>query len=172
MKKYVFKPYDKTFPQLFEKERVKIAAAVKNNCVIEHIGSTAVDGLGGKGIIDIAIAVNKSEMETVSKQLQELGYELRLAWSTPDRLFLRADLEDEQEGVRRYHIHLTYRASSDWKGLIGFRDYLREHPQEALEYAELKKKAAGEVNEEGSKYRKLKEPLIESIIAKIKKENT
>jgi GrpB-like predicted nucleotidyltransferase (UPF0157 family) len=167
MKKYVFKPYDKTYPQLFKKEKAKILKAVKHNCVIEHIGSTAVAGLGGKGIIDIAIAVDKSEMEAVSEQLQKLGYELRLMWSTPDRLFLRADLEDEKEEKRRYHIHLTYQASSDWKGFIGFRDYLKQHPQEALEYAKLKKKAADEVNEEGAKYRKLKEPLIDSILAKI-----
>ena len=70
MKKYLFKPYSKIFPDLFEREKERISSHIKEDLVIEHVGSTAVPGLGGKGIIDIAIAVSKKEMESVSKQLQ------------------------------------------------------------------------------------------------------
>ncbi len=163
MKKYVFKPYSKIFPTLFEKEKQRILARIKTDLTIEHIGSTAVPGLGGKGIIDIAIAVNKTNMESTSKQLQDLGYEYRPNFSTPDRFYFVIYLPDPEEENRRYHIHLTYPENNEWKELIGFRDYLRCHPEELQEYAELKKKAAFEANHEGDRYRKVKEPIFAKI---------
>ncbi len=92
---------------------------------IEHVGSTAVPGLGGKGIIDIAIGVEKECMEDIKNKLQELGYEFRPSFSTPDRFYFIIYLPDPEEDRRRYHIHLTYLESKEWKELIGFRDYLR-----------------------------------------------
>ena len=164
--KYVFKPYNPIFPTLFEKEKSRIAAHLGRAVAIEHIGSTAVPGLGGKGIIDIAIAVDRNEIENVSKKIQEIGYEFRPNFSTPDRFYFVAIRPDPEEGERRYHIHLTYPENSEWKDLIFVRDYLRAHPEEAREYEELKKKAASEANQEGEKYRAIKNPLIRKILQK------
>ncbi len=58
MKKYVFKPYGKIFPELFLKEKERISGSLGAGAVIEHVGSTAVPGLGGNGIIDIAIHIS------------------------------------------------------------------------------------------------------------------
>ena len=142
MKKYVFKPYSKIFPKLFQKEKERISRNLKEVQAIEHVGSTAIPGLGGKGIIDIAIAVDKAGMEEAKSRLQELGYEFRPSFSTPDRFYFIIYLPDPEEESRRYHIHLTYPENGKWKELIGFRDYLRHHPEELQEYAELKKQAA------------------------------
>ncbi len=163
MQKYVFKPYSKVFPELFHKEKERIASSLKTALAIEHVGSTAVPNLGGKGIIDIAIAVNKQDMESATQQLQDLGYEFRPAYSTSDRLYFVIYLPDSEEETRRYHIHLTYPESSEWKNLIDFRDYLRNHPQEAKEYAEMKQLASTEANNIGEHYRKLKEPMFQKI---------
>lgn len=165
MQKYVYKPYSAIFPDLFQKERERIASTLQGTFAIEHVGSTAIPGLGGKGIIDIAIAVPKEEMERASKMLQQMGYEYRPTFSTSDRFYLIAYLPDPEEGRRRYHIHLTYPASSDWKGLIGFRDYLRAHPEAVEEYASMKKQAAAEANQDGAQYRKMKEPFFQKIKA-------
>lgn len=163
MKKYIFKSYNETFPQLYHIEKSRIAAHLKGLLAIEHIGSTAVPGLGGKGIIDIAIAVNRATMDSVSKQLQELGYEFRPSVSTLDRFFFILDLPDSEEGSRRYHLHLTYPENEEWKDFIRFRNYLRSHTEALQEYAELKKRAALEANHEGERYRRLKEPIFEKI---------
>jgi len=165
--KYSFNPYSKIFPQLFvrEKERIKDALGAANT--IEHVGSTAVPSLGGKGIIDIAIAVNKADLDLVTQQLTRLGYEFRPTFSTKDRYYFIIYLPDPEEGTRRYHVHLTYPESNEWKKLIGFRDYLRTHPEMAHEYAEIKKKAASEANQDGKKYRALKEYFFEKVSARI-----
>jgi GrpB-like predicted nucleotidyltransferase (UPF0157 family) len=165
MKKYVFKAYSETFPELFQTQKTLIASLVTEALAIEHIGSTAIPNLGGKGIIDIAIAIDKKDTQIVSEKLQNLGFEFRAPHSNPERLFFRADLPDKMEGIRRYHIHLTYFESPDWKRFIAFRDHLRNHPKDAEEYAAIKKMAAETSQEDGEKYRKLKEPLFKKIEA-------
>ncbi len=166
--KYVYKPYSKIFPELFRKERARISALLKNAFAVEHVGSTAIPNLGGKGIIDIAIAVAKDEMERSCAILQKLGYEFRPSFSTSDRFYFIAYLPDPEEGSRRYHIHLTYPSSKEWKDLIGFRDYLLIHPEAVTEYASIKKHAAETANQDGQQYRKMKEPMFQKVQAFIK----
>ena len=165
MKKYVYKPYSNSFPKLFNAEKKRISSYLKTPLAIEHIGSTAVPGLGGKGIIDIAIAVNKQDMEAASQQLQNLGYEFRPTFSTSVRFYFVIYLPDAEEETRRYHVHLTYSESNEWKELIGFRNYLIDHPKKAEEYAEIKKKAVVEADQDGEKYRKLKEHVFKEFNA-------
>lgn len=177
MTKYVFKPYNPNFPELFATEKTRIAAHSSVLLIIEHVGSTAVPGLGGKGIIDIAIAVQKDCMHIVAKELERLGYLFRKEWSTDERLFFRIDLPDAHEGAQRYHVHLTCAESDEWKNLIFFRDYLRTHPETAQEYALVKELAAQQAaydalhtteaeKEVGEKYRQLKETTIHNILKK------
>ncbi len=160
MKKYVFRPYSNIFPKIFQKEKLRIASHVDTSLIIEHIGSTAVPGLGGKGIIDIGIAVDRKQIESVSKQLQALGYEFRPNFSTLDRLYFITFLPDSEEELRRYHIHLTYVENEEWKNFIIFRDFLINFPEALEEYAEIKRKAALEANHDGEKYRKFKESIF------------
>jgi len=129
IKKYIFKPYSRSFPNLFEQEKARITHACFTCPVqVEHVGSTAIEGLGGKGIIDLAVIVEEKDRETAREKLQALGYEFKPSFSTQGRLFLLADLPDSEERVRRYHIHLIYPQSQEQRDLIGFRDYLRRHP--------------------------------------------
>lgn len=167
MKKYVFKPYSHTFLTLFQKEKERISNSLPCTSLIEHIGSTAVPDLGGKGIIDIGISVSKVNMEKVSSCLQKLGYEYRPAFSTSDRFYFVTYLKDPEEETRRYHIHLTYPDNPEWMRLIGFRDYLKNHPDVAKEYGEIKRQAALDADQNGEKYRKLKESIIQKIIGNL-----
>ena len=163
MQKYVFKPYSDFFPLIFSKEKERITSFLPKGSYVEHVGSTSVPGLGGKGIIDIAISVDKSEMDRSKTLLQELGYEFRPSFSTQDRFYFVIYLPDSEEDFRRYHIHLTYKFSKEWKTLVAFRDYLIAHPKAMEEYAQTKKQAAMIANEDGDTYRKLKEPIIQKI---------
>ncbi len=131
------------------------------------MGSTSVPGLGGKGIIDIAIAVDKDLMEKAKNKLQELNYEFRPSFSTSDRFYFITYLKDPEENSRRYHIHLIYYESKEWKDLIGFRDYLRTNTEACEEYANVKKKAAEIANQDGDQYRKMKEHIIHRFLKTI-----
>ena len=164
MRKYIFKPYSKSFPQLFLKEKQRIFSHLKEDLQIEHVGSSAVPGLAGKGIIDIAIATEKKDQ--IVNKLQELGYDFRLEYSTESRFFFKIQRPDLEEGKRTYHIHVMSSKSKEWLDVLFFRDYLKDHPQDAKRYADLKERASLEAHEHGEKYRKLKDPFIQEILQK------
>ena len=164
MSKYVFKPYSKIFPDLFLAEKNRIARVMSKDVQIEHIGSTAVPGLGGKDIIDMAITAEKKE--TVLLKLQELGYGFYPEFSTETRLFLKTDRPDPEETMRTYHIHLMAPGSEEFQDMLFFREYLKNNPEDAKRYEEIKKRASVEAHENGNLYRKLKEPFMKEVLQK------
>jgi GrpB-like predicted nucleotidyltransferase (UPF0157 family) len=166
MKKYEFKPYNSNFPKFFDEEKNRLAQFLSGNYQIEHIGSTAIPGLGGKGIIDIMIAVSKEQMEYFSQQSQKAGYLFRPLASNKDRLFLRTEYPKDFENEKVYHLHITYLECSEWKKALSLRNYLRSHPNDLRKYAEAKKKAAKEANEDKDKYMKTKEDVLKEILRK------
>ena len=72
LKKYSFNKYSKKYHQLFNKEKIKLKK-IFLKAKVEHIGSSSIKGLGGKGIIDIAISVPKKEIQSTRKKLQKEG---------------------------------------------------------------------------------------------------
>ncbi len=170
MEKYVFRPYNPIFIKLFEKEKKRLQVYLGENVLVEHIGSTAVPGLGGKGFIDIAVAGGES-LSSLSTKLQEVGYEYRPDASTDERWFFKNELPDPLQETRRYHIHLTSHGSKDWKEMLAFRDYLRTHKDAVEKYAAIKNKAASISNQEREIYVKTKDPVILEIIQEALKTN-
>lgn len=157
--KYVFKKYDPYFPKLFLEEKERLGKALGEKVFIEHVGSTAVPGLGGKGIVDIAIGVEKNLFSKTWKSLKDLGYEFKPNAGTEKRLFFQTKRENQV-----YHIHLTDISVDEWKRMLAFRNYLKTHPKEAKEYAEAKMKAAKESGQDKDTYMKIKEPVISRIL--------
>ncbi len=68
--------YDRAWPRMFEEEKARIlTAAGRRIMAIEHIGSTAVPGLGGKPIIDILAGVGViAEAAPCVPMLRTIGY--------------------------------------------------------------------------------------------------
>src|SRR5579885_662783 len=96
--KYVFKPYSETFPRLFEKEKKRIAAYLGDTAIIEHVGSTSIPNMGGKGIIDLALAVSSDDLDAITDRLQNLGYQYKPEHSTSERRYFKIYLADLEEG--------------------------------------------------------------------------
>lgn len=170
--KYIYRPYNPIFPALFAKEKERLQNPLGENIRIEHVGSTAVPGLGGKGVIDLLVIAPKDNWESVSKELEGLGYEYKKkdVETEKERLFFMADLPDPEIGTRIYHIHLSYPDSPEAMRMIKFRDHLRSHPKDAEEYSQIKKSAAEEAQKLSSKdemrdtYAKIKENFIKKIL--------
>ena len=173
--KYYFRPYNPIFPKLFSDEKKRLQKYLGNSVQIEHMGSTAVPGLGGKGVIDISVSAPKLKWPEISEKLAEAGYEYKKKDEEreKERLFFMANLPDRELGTRLYHIHLSYAESPELKKELGFRDYLRTHSADAEKYAEIKKQAVEEArkfttkNEMRDTYSKVKQDFIEEILKKI-----
>jgi len=70
MQKYVFRKYNPEYRAFFTSEGKKITKALGLTAKIEHVGSTFIPDLGGKGILDIVVGVSKSGLaEAIVKDI-------------------------------------------------------------------------------------------------------
>src|SRR3989338_9401102 len=166
MKKYIFKASQPNFPQLYEAKKARITKGLEGVLDIQHIGSTAVEGLGGKGVIDIGVLAPREKFGSLSEALEKLDYVHSQTGSTPERLFFYTTHPDPDEGERLYHVHLTYPKNPERNNFLRFRDYLRAHPDEARKYEQLKLTAIEISRGEGSRYREIKNPIFNRMLDK------
>lgn len=157
--------YDPKWAMLYRNEKGKIQAAIGHLAVaVEHIGSTAVPGLGAKPTIDIMVAVRLlSDADKCIGPLRSIGYEYQPEHevSMPERRFFR---KGEPQREQHYHLHMVEEGSEFWKQHILFRDYLRTHPEKAQQYYELKKMLASKYGSNREGYTEAKTQFIQSIV--------
>lgn len=159
--------HDPSWLLSYHQEMDLITRRLNENIVdIQHIGSTAVSGLGAKPIIDILIAVNQLILsEQYSCKLQLIGYQHELDASRTDRLFFWKGTP------RTHHIHIVeYGKGIYWRHIL-FRDYLRTHPEIAGQYETLKRKMALKFGSDKVAYAESKTQFIDSIVELAKKSN-
>jgi GrpB-like predicted nucleotidyltransferase (UPF0157 family) len=134
--------YDPEWPLRFERERTLLASVFAGTgALIEHVGSTAVPGLGAKPIIDIMVGVSRlSDAERRIPALEAQDYEYVPAYEAqlPERRYFRKP----SVGPRGYHLHCVVTDSEFWVHHLAFRDYLRAHPESAAAYFEPKRRLA------------------------------
>lgn len=166
-------PYSSFFPTVFKKEKVRILKEIKKSR-IEHIGSTAVPNLDGKGYIDLMVCTPKKEMIKAKIILEKkLGYEYKKDVSIKgERLFFKKIAPSEYSKETFYHLHLTYPNSKDYKQAISFRDFLISNPKYVNIYSSIKKEASKEAQKGKNRkeariiYKKIKDPLIKKILSR------
>ena len=166
-RRIVIVDYDPQWPILYEKEREEILNVIGHIALeIEHIGSTAVQGLGAKPIIDIMVAVgNLDDAEKCLEPLRSIGYEYvpEHEEEIPERRFFnRGRLPKEQH----YHLHMVEKGSGFWKRHLLFRDFLRTDPNVAQRYNQLKKELASKYGSNREAYTEAKTSFIQSVVAK------
>ena len=129
-------------------------------CRIDHIGSTSVEGLAAKPVIDIQISVRRLEPMTLYlPQLEALGYVWRS--DNPERT-KRYFREPPQE--RRTHIHVRKLGSWHEQFALLFRDYIRLHKDDQRKYEATKKELAIRYRLERHKYVDAKEDIFWEIM--------
>ncbi len=132
-------PYNEGWPRAFEEEKKALVdLAITCICEIHHIGSTSVEGLASKPIIDILIEVDSLEaLDQYQKSIESLGYESKGEFGIKGRRYFRKGKEN-----RTHQIHAFQESSYDVFRHIAFRDYLREYPSVRKKYESLKVQVA------------------------------
>lgn len=172
LKKYSFKQYNPVYRELFRKEAARIKHKLGSNIIIDHIGSTSVPGLGGKGIIDMYLLVPKEAVQETSKKLQELGYEFKKNAGHKGRLFHQLTKIEDNKTKQHYHIHLTCLGNKNYAKSVTFRDILKNNPATARKYENIKKIAFSKIYKGDSTkkvkkiFEDIKGPFIEKVMNK------
>ena len=138
---------------------------------IDHIGSTAVPGLGAKDVIDIQLTVaDLDRADGFTSALRTAGFRHGtvfdydafhgMAETDPDlrKLYMR-----EPEGERRAHIHIRELGRFNQRYALLFRDYLRASEPVRGEYELLKRRAAQLFPDSMDGYLSLKDPVLHVI---------
>lgn len=164
--------YDPRWPRFFDEEKTNILRVIGPMVVaIEHIGSTAVPGLGAKPIIDIMAGVQHlSDATWCIQPLKTLGYEYVPEYEKfmPDRRYFRKGNTPGMEHGSTHHVHMVEVGGDFWDRHLLFRDYLRGHPEEAQRYADLKKTLAARFSSDRESYTNAKTDYIQEIVARAK----
>jgi GrpB-like predicted nucleotidyltransferase (UPF0157 family) len=157
--------YDPTWPAAFEAERDRLFELFTGIEIhVEHVGSTAVPGLGGKPIIDILIGVaDIVKVEARIETLEQHAYQYVPEYekSFPERRFFRRPRIDP----RTHHLHCVVTGCSFWRRQLAFRDYLRSDPGTATAYFELKRELASRYKWDRDAYTEGKTGFVESVLS-------
>lgn len=138
---------------------------------IDHIGSTAIPGLGAKDVIDIQITVSDlDEADGLTNPLRAAGFRQGTTFqydafhkkpeTDPElrKLFMR-----EPEGERRAHLHIRELGRFNQRYALLFRDYLRSSEDVRAEYELLKRRASQLFPDSIDGYLFLKDPVLHII---------
>jgi len=132
-------PHDPEWARLYVQEALLLETLFGRRCAaVEHIGSTSVPHLLAKPIVDILVASvdgaapSSAELEALAaRSYVFLGEDER----RPGRWFWR-----KRAGVS-FNLSLVPATSELWRDNLLVRDYLRGHPLEVAQYAEVKRQA-------------------------------
>jgi putative glutamine amidotransferase len=157
-------PSDPTWSERFDDESARIADALGDQVVrIDHVGSTSVSGLDAKPIVDIQVSLRTLEpREAYAPALRALGYRTVLDPTSPEHEYASREVD----GEHAFHVHLCISGSGWERRHLAFRDWLREHPDDAAAYGRLKRDLAAEHPNDVHTYTDRKGEFIRSIESK------
>ena len=138
-------PYEEWDPRAVEIAN-RIAELVRErrpDVVVDHVGSSAVPGLPGKNVVDVAVELDPSEIPAFAQFLTELGFHTTTGVRAfpPTRPLLVGSLEQDGRRFRiHFHVHPRGHRVYGWEHArdLAFRDALRSDPLLREEYAKRK----------------------------------
>ena len=133
---------------------------IYNSIKIEHVGSTSVEGLSAKPVIDLDIVIEKDKFAIIKELLNEKGYEYEGDLGIEGR---EAFSYSGKEELMTHHLYVCPKNSKELFKHITFRNFLENNPALAAEYSKVKEQAAVLYPDDIDKYMEFKSEIIEKI---------
>lgn len=127
---------------------------------IQHIGSTAIEGIQAKPIIDIAVGVRSMEGLPLER-LVERGFQERYNRFSSNLLYVL----ETPDSIRTHQVHILVYDSLQWHNYVDLRDYMNAFPERAGEYERLKLRLVKECNNVQTAYTDGKHDYMERTLA-------
>lgn len=132
---FLTEPQD-CWKEQYEEEKSRLNGMLPSGAAvrISHIGSTCVNTIWAKPIVDILVELlEQYEMKNIKEILVCNGYACMS--ESENRISLNKGYTENGFAANVYHVHLRYAGDHDE---LYFRDYLMDHPDVAREYERLK----------------------------------
>ena len=160
----ILSEHDPAWTEYYDEEKALLEKQFGSLLVrISHIGSTAVGGLIAKPTVDILLEVDPaSSPDEVRQTAERCGYTVMAESIAPEyRLDLCKGYTPQGFAEKVFHLHIRH--PGDWDEIV-FRDYLRQNPRKAEEYAELKKKLQKRFEHDRDAYTEAKGEFIRACV--------
>ncbi len=159
-----FRPYDARCPEVAR----RVADLIRGRLPwarVEHVGSTAVPGCPGKGVVDLMLPYGAGELDAVRTAVEGLGFRLHVGRDPfpPERPVYVGTLEHDGEPFR-LHLHAIPAHGPEVAAQRRFRDALRADPALVAAYAERKRVVLAAGVTDGHDYNLGKNAFIRSVI--------
>jgi GrpB-like predicted nucleotidyltransferase (UPF0157 family) len=118
---------------------IAIIQTARPDLDVEHIGSTAVPGLPGKGIVDLGTEADPADIPAITEAMYALGFGPQPGpdpWPPTRPMHVGSVVDDGVE--YRIHFHVHPRGTGDLAKDLRFRDALRADPSLVEGYARTK----------------------------------
>lgn len=151
----------------FDDEKKVLESFLPDDCIISHIGSTAIDNIWAKPIVDILIEVSDEvDFLVVKSAFLENGY---VCMSEDDnRISFNKGYTKDGFAKKVFHLHVRHYGDNDE---IVFRNYMNRHPETAKEYEKLKLKLWKKFEHNRDGYTQAKTEFISKCMSKAKYED-
>lgn len=155
-----YEPYNPAWKDAFEQIRDLLYHHLEPYIIdIIHVGSTSVEGLGAKPIIDIDIVFH-DHLDTIIRIVEGLGYQYEGTRGIPHRHAFKA----LQTTYHYHHLYAVLEGSDSLNNHLTFQRALRNNPAYRDKYMALKQSLIHENSWDRERYGNLKTPFIESIL--------
>lgn len=179
----VLKEHNPAYKEWYEEEKNSILRIVNRADVIRisHIGSSAVEGLIAKPMVDILMEIDGGcNVDKLLSDLKTIGFgvEILNRAENPFRLLLAKGMSCDGFAEKVFLLHVRY--LGDW-GELYFRDYLIAHPDVAAEYGRLKEEILQDIesgrlerlpNGRPNGYSQAKLAFVQDVTARARQEFT
>ena len=161
-------PHDDQWKDSFNEIEEMLTGLLSDHTVdrISHIGSTAIQGIWAKNIIDVMVEIPQSaDMKDIAQILEENGFTVMSAEA--NRISLNKGYTENGFLDNVYHIHLRY---AEDNAELYIRDYMNEHPDVAKQYETLKLQLWKQYEHNRDAYTDAKTDFISKWTAEARKE--
>jgi GrpB-like predicted nucleotidyltransferase (UPF0157 family) len=170
MASIVISPARASWRRDFETLKRSLSQAIPEGSRLHHIGSTAVNGLPAKDVIDLQLTVN--DLNQVDDfALANAGFR-RIGTSSSDHCPLGLNLNTKdlekrfyQSDGRAANLHVRETGRFNQRYALLCRDFLRSHEVAARAYARIKERLAQQFPNDEDGYYEIKDPVCDIIIA-------
>lgn len=165
-------PYDCKWKDIYLNEEKLILKALGNKVLrIEHFGSTSIPNITAKDTIDVLIAISDEDnfSNNIIDELKCINYDyiLQNEEGSSHMVFVKG-YSATGEKDQTFHIHMGPISHKIWDRIY-FRDYLRERPEVAREYENLKQTLSEKHKYDRVGYRIAKSEFVVKVTKDAKK---
>jgi GrpB-like predicted nucleotidyltransferase (UPF0157 family) len=146
----------------------KLIVARRPGAVAEHIGSSAVPGLAGKGTVDLLLPTPAEDIPSVTGDLLALGFQRQaVPTAFPSTRPMLQGVIRHGDTSFRVHVHVVAEDSPEVAALRGFRDALLADPGLRRQYEQLKRTIVGAGTVDSVAFSKAKHAWIVATLERL-----